>query len=174
MKKIKLPNTDRLLGLTAILLSLCTLVVFFYQTNLIRKQQYMSVYPYLEVGHSGMNTLKYNFSIENKGIGPAIIETIKIGKNGELKLQDFVDFLSAEKNEKEKLNITFSNLYGGKLISEKENIELLKSQDTVISTSERLYDILKPENMEFEIVYSSIYGEKWKITNKSNIPIKLD
>lgn len=31
------------------LISLMTLIVFLYQTNLIRQQQYMSVLPYLEM-----------------------------------------------------------------------------------------------------------------------------
>ncbi len=100
---------DRLLGLSAILLSLCTLIVFFYQTNLIRKQQYMSVYPHLEIGHNGIHSEEYTFTIENKGVGPAIIETLLIGKNGELIEQDFVMFLRKEISETENLEMEFSN-----------------------------------------------------------------
>ena len=175
MRKWKLPNTDRLLGLSAILVSLCTLFVFLYQTNLIRKQQYMSVYPYLEIGHNGIQTDKYNFTIENKGIGPAIIEDFSVGKIGEdLKPQDFVQFLLSELNENEFLEIEFSNLYGGRLISEKEVIEVFKSKDSSMTTSKRLHEILGEGNMRFEIIYSSIYGESWKITDETANPEKLD
>lgn len=174
IRTIKLPNTDRLIGFTAILLSLCTLVVFFYQTNLIRKQQYMSVYPYLDIGHSGLHTKDYAFSIENKGIGPAIIETVRVGSNKDLKTQDFVSYLLTEKDKNEFLDIEYSNLYGGKLISQKEIITIIKSNDTLLSTSNRLYALLKSDSMDYEVVYSSIYGERWKVTNKSQAPVKLD
>lgn len=174
MKKLKLPTTDRLLGLSAIILSLCTLIVFFYQTHLIRKQQFMSVYPYLEIGHNRVYSDEYTFTIENKGVGPAIIETFRVGKNGVLKEQDFVKFLRQEISSYENLDIEYSNLYGGRLISEKEVIELFKSKDTLKTTGQILYTILNNENMEYEIVYSSIYGEKWKLTDKSAIPVKLN
>ena len=175
MTKFKLPSTDRLLALSAILVSLCTLIVFLYQTNLIRKQQYMSVYPYLEIGHSGIQTDKYNFTIENKGVGPAIIEDFWVGKiGGDLKGQDFVQFLKDELKENETLEVEFSNLYGGRLISEKEVIEVFKSKDSLMTTSQRLYQILGEDNMQFEIIYSSIYGERWKITDTTANPEKLD
>lgn len=49
-------NTDKLMSFLAILLSVGTLLVFIYQTNLIRKQQYAAVYPYLEMGFHGRGT----------------------------------------------------------------------------------------------------------------------
>lgn len=173
MKKLKLPDTDRLLGLSAILLSLCTLIVFFYQTSLIRKQQYMSVYPYLEIGHTGVHTKEYSFTVENKGVGPAIIEDFFVGKKGKLIQQDFADFFLKEVKSNENLRISYANLYSGKLISENEIVEIFKSNDTTDYSSEKLYSILQYENMEFELIYSSVYGEKWKITHKSAKPIKL-
>ena len=68
---LKKLNTDKILGLSAMLISICTLIVFLYQTNLIKKQQYMSVYPYLTLGNNGSFTADYEYSLTNNGIGPA-------------------------------------------------------------------------------------------------------
>lgn len=173
MKKIKLPKSEKILSFSAILLSLCTLIVFLYQTNLIRQQQYMSVYPYLEIGYNGINTKEFSFTIENNGVGPAIIEELKVGNEGELRQQDFVEFFFNKIQSTKKFKLTYSNLYGGQLITPNKPIEIFKSTDTTNYTSDKLYGILKKDNMTFEITYSSIYGEKWKITNKSAVPIKL-
>jgi len=36
-------NNEKLLGISALLVSTMSLIVFVYQTDLLRKQQYMSV-----------------------------------------------------------------------------------------------------------------------------------
>lgn len=42
-------NLDKTLSLMAFLISLGTFFLLYYQTNLTRKQQYASVFPYLEL-----------------------------------------------------------------------------------------------------------------------------
>ncbi len=57
-------DSDKILSLSAMFISICTLVVFLYQTNLIRKQQYMSVYPHLLLGNYGTWTPNYKFVLQ--------------------------------------------------------------------------------------------------------------
>lgn len=45
--KCKLPKTDRLVGISAMIISLLTLIIFTYQTNVIRKQSKLSAKPRL-------------------------------------------------------------------------------------------------------------------------------
>ena len=54
-------SSEMLIGLTAMIISLSTLIVFVYQTNLIRKQQYMSVYPHLNMMHRNSGSADYMF-----------------------------------------------------------------------------------------------------------------
>ncbi|MBT8223808.1 MAG: hypothetical protein KJN96_11640, partial [Eudoraea sp.] len=45
-------NSDRILGLSAMSISFITLVIFIYQTNLMSKQNYLSILPYLQLSTS--------------------------------------------------------------------------------------------------------------------------
>lgn len=71
--------------MTAVLISVGTLLVFLYQTNLVRQQQYMSVLPYLEFqNHDVFSYDNYELILKNKGIGPALIisrNVISKGRN---------------------------------------------------------------------------------------------
>lgn len=81
----KLISNELLIGIAAMIISLSTLFVFIYQTNLIRKQQYMSVYPHLSFIHMTPGSLDYRFILRNQGIGPAFISAINI-KGGDGKI----------------------------------------------------------------------------------------
>ncbi|MDZ7897109.1 MAG: hypothetical protein U5N85_03645 [Arcicella sp.] len=43
-------NADKIVSLSAILISLATMTIYLYQTHLIGKQQNASVMPYLRMG----------------------------------------------------------------------------------------------------------------------------
>ncbi|MEL7162471.1 MAG: hypothetical protein AAFN92_17065, partial [Bacteroidota bacterium] len=52
---------ENIVSISAICVSVLTLLVFIYQTNLIRQQQFLSVYPYLSLGSMGTGSLKYKY-----------------------------------------------------------------------------------------------------------------
>lgn len=52
-KKKKFWTSEKILSLSAIFMSACTLLTLIYQTNLMLNQQQMSVYPHLEIGAHG-------------------------------------------------------------------------------------------------------------------------
>jgi len=61
------------------------------------------------------------------------------------------------------------------LIAEKESIEIvLLSEENTYANSVKLYDYIHNDSLEFMIEYESIYGKKWKISNKDDLPIKID
>ena len=68
----------------ALIASLGSLYIVFYQTHLMGKQfelqrqeQYTSVFPYVSLANTG-NKERYGYLISNSGIGPALIEQINI------------------------------------------------------------------------------------------------
>lgn len=68
-------SIDFLLGISAVFLSASALIVSIFQTTIFREQQYASVWPHLEIIAS-LRSGSYDYGIENKGVGPAIIKDI--------------------------------------------------------------------------------------------------
>ena len=176
MKK-KTWSSDRIIGLSAILISIMTLFVLMYQTNLMREQQRLSVLPYL--GVSNFNTGGPNFKIilTNNGIGPAFIESIKIIYNGKTYKQDISSFLYKHIPETDSINNLYhSNIFEGLMIPAGETIPMLEinnSEDDAMKLLKlltKLYD----KDLDFEIVYRSIYKERWRITGNTTYPEKLE
>ena len=72
-------NSERILSLSAMSISIMTLVIFIYQTNLMSKQNDLSILPYLQVSTSNNSEgNSYLLSVQNHGVGPAIIESVKL------------------------------------------------------------------------------------------------
>ncbi|NKI30923.1 hypothetical protein [Croceivirga thetidis] len=177
-------NTDRILGISAMLISLMTLVIFIYQTNIMREQSKLSVKPRLDFttnfgGNDSITTIQE--VIENKGLGPAIIDSIYF------------------KFKEERYPIDIENFLGEKLPKVLETGYLAQSatlgRGTTISPGEErpIYTYVinsdkLPEVMEYlgvtdegenpfpiEVIYTSIYeDELWKMDNNDiSVPIKV-
>ena len=182
---MKKKTTDRIIGLSAILISFLTLVIFIYQTNIVHKQSRLSVTPRL-----GFNTqfISYNDSLvtytcilENKGIGPAIVQSAKIELNGKKYSLDMDDFFSTMYPKLQNLGvfIDLSNINLGSTLSSNETKKIFSFQFNNIN-SQKILSYLKMKDgndlpFKIEIIYNSIYeDEKWKIDSKENTnPIKL-
>jgi len=169
-------NSEKILSISAILVSIGTFTVFAYQTNLMRKQQHMSVYPHLQFDSYHNYSKNYKYVLSNKGVGPAIITLSNVRINGKTKDQDLASYLRETIiKRKDSIIFTSSNIPEGLLIAEKESIEIvLLSGENTYANSVKLYDYIHNDSLEFMIEYESIYGNKWKISNRDDLPIKID
>ena len=122
-------NTDRIIGLSAMLISLLTLCIFIYQTNIIRTQSRLSVTPRLafttSLDHSD-STYYFSISLVNKGLGPGIVESVEItheGKNYPLNFPLFMKEIYPKYKDYGEIvqNMTIGT---GTTLSEKESIKL--------------------------------------------------
>lgn len=82
-------NTDRILSVSAILIGLMTLIVYFIQTRLIIDQQHAGVWPCIEISGTNFGDstgIKEDFKINvtNKGIGPALIKKVEVKYKGKV------------------------------------------------------------------------------------------
>ena len=168
-------NTDRIIGLSAMMISLLTLVIFIYQTNLIRTQSRLSVTPRIDfiTSNDSPNTTSYDSSffysirIENKGLGPAIIESIKIVHKGKEYRMDFRNFMDeAFPDFKNYGQIVQNwNIDTGSTLSPKESIKLgtFSVNQSKIEDLMKYLGVVDGDKMPYdiEVTYSSIYGEKW-------------
>jgi len=181
-KKIKW-NSERILSLSAMTMSFFTLIIFIYQTNLMSKQNYLSILPYLSLTTSNSpEDSRFSLSLENHGVGPAIIESIKIKHNEEVyDLADFNNevytFLKAKVPELDSMKvISYSTLDKGMAIPVNDSYNILEVNDSkadYLLLRNSLNNLLA-DGLHFEIVYRSIQNERWMITNNTQGPKKLE
>jgi len=164
-------------------ISFITLVIFVYQTNLMSKQNYLSILPYLSISISNSpvdDTFK--LKLENYGVGPAIIESVTCTyKEKKYDLIDynneFFTFLKAQAPELDSIkSISYSTLDKGLAIPVNTSYSILEVENSPVDyflirdTLSRLLE----EGLYYEIVYSSIQNERWMISNNTQGPEKLN
>lgn len=158
----------------AILLSVGTLTVFIYQTNLIRDQQYAAVYPYLELGFHRGGTANMEYVLSNVGVGPALLQEIEIKEKGELYKGSFSQYLLevTNRNPTDSIYFVYSDIAPGKMIPAGKSISLLGTKD--IYSARRIVELIEDNQVQLKITYESIYGERWEIDADESIPVRID
>lgn len=176
-------NSEFFIGVLAIIVSLFTLFVFSYQTSLIRKQQYMSVYPHLDLGNINTGSLEYRFVLRNDGIGPAFIRDIEIKEKNGREYGSLVEYVDAKRTPEDSIYYYYSDLFVGRLIRPDETIELFGLSDNdytenhgapvnTLQSADRLKSILNHDSLDVTITYESIYEESWSLKKGNPIPTK--
>ncbi len=166
-------SADRILGLSAMLISLLTLIIFIYQTSLMRTQSRLSVTPRIAFStyeSANDSIVTVGAEIENKGLGPAIIESIAFvheGKRFPLNMNKFLTQAYPDFEQYADLTQSVSLTKGSTLSpDEKSNIYTLKFRLEEVEGLLNYLNIELGENpFMIEVVYSSIYGDRWKTNN---------
>ncbi|MEM1220965.1 MAG: hypothetical protein AAGH79_18735 [Bacteroidota bacterium] len=173
-------NADRIVGISAMLISLLTLIIFIYQTSLIRQQSRLSVTPRLileaDINVESDDSLAYlTVFMENKGLGPAILEEGWIEFSGEkypLNFLGFVEEALPEMLEYGDFNLS-APIDPGTTFSPEEEHTFFEFNFPAAQLQEFLGDFLQLEEngrFPFDIVlrYASIYEEEWEISLSDN------
>ena len=176
-------NSEKLLSLSALLVSLLTLIVFVYQTNLIRKQQYRSVFPYLILSNEASGSLDYKYLMINQGIGPAMIQSIEVIDSTGTSYESILDYVNTQISDKDSIFFYNSDIYAGRLIPAGDQIPLFGMVDetqlrkygvkNTVKGTNRLRTILNSDDLIIKITYASIYDERWLLESGA-LPISLD
>ena len=163
--KIKL---DKVFTILAFIVSVGTLYLFFNQTSLMKKQQYASVLPYLEISNTHIDG-DYIFIISNNGIGPAFIDEINIHyKDSMYKNSDVNDFFTNVIVKEDTLlansNTTHATIKKGMLIPYGDTKEMVRLSKDAVNFDQKHYRLRDWFNnkIKIEIKYSSVYGEQWQ------------
>ncbi|MGB5236879.1 MAG: hypothetical protein WBM43_14370 [Flavobacteriaceae bacterium] len=184
MAKYKIKwNSDKILSLSAMCISFLTLVIFIYQTNLMSKQNYLSILPYLQLAYSNNPAENsYSLSIKNHGVGPAIIESVTMEYKGkQYDLSDFDDDLytflvSLEPELDSVVSTDTSTLNKGIAIPANSSYLIFNVYDSkkdYLLFTQKLKE-LEENGLRYEIKYRSIQNEHWLIHETSDGPVKLD
>jgi len=148
-----------LVAVLAVLISLFTLVVYVYQSSLMKQQQKISVWPYLSFGPSwGEDYLR--ITLTNKGIGPAIIQRVHLLVDGRplAGLQEIMDLLP----DSLRSSYNYSSVWPGQVVMVGESLDLLLVEEA--GPVRWLLDLLNSDRITYEICYESVYGETWTST----------
>ncbi|MCI5090925.1 hypothetical protein [Phaeodactylibacter sp.] len=177
-------TTDRIIGISAITISLLTLIIFIYQTNIIYEQSRLSVTPRLNFKTRSVledSIQSLTFALINKGLGPAIINSSKIKMNGEefsVDMDEFFDLNFPKLGDFGHL-VESSSLSEGSTLTPNEE-QILFTYSCELSQLPKIleyFEVKEPDEFEFpfniEIEYSSIYEEKWTVDYDDGMPKKI-
>jgi len=161
MKKKSNIQPEVIFSLIAIVISLFSVVATFYQVELMRKEQNTAVWPYLEFLPSTVGGL--SLTVENKGVGPAIVHSVYLKYNGEPieaqsereRLLALIDSVVGRRD----FNFVYSTV-NRRVISPGEEIQLFYFSDT-LQNFIPVASAFAEADIDLEICYCSIYDECW-------------
>lgn len=184
MRKLKIKwNSEKALSISAMSISFLTLIIFIYQTNLMRKQNYISILPYLSVSTTENRAQStFEFNLENHGVGPAIIESVTLFHEG--KRYDLVNYnneifkflvFRAPELDSIKNNSSTTIDYGMAIpVNTTFNVFKIVNSPTDYALITKSFHRLMESGLDYEITYRSIQNERWIIHKGSQGPEKLD
>ena len=166
-------SADKLFGIAAFIIGIGTFGVYIYEASLMRTQQYASVLPYLELGSSNPGNGDYKLILANNGLGPAFVREIRVRYKAKTYEGDHAHFHYTVIQPKDTVfNIGYTNVQPGRLIPAGQMIELIIVQGNPASGA-KASSLYGSQEARLEIVYASVYDEKWKITGMAP-PQKLE
>jgi len=160
--------SNKAITFAAIFVSICALFVSIYQTRILSQQKDASVWPYLRFGHSYGQDYFY-MTVENSGVGPAIIDDMKYIYNDSIfhQIDGLADFIIQEL-EQDSITVdkgySYSNIESsGTALKAGENRKIF----SIETKNKRFIDSLlsKSYQASIRIKYCSIYKTCWLNVN---------
>lgn len=165
-------------------ISLLTLIIFIYQTNIMREQSKLSVKPRLSFSTTSYNNdslVRIDGLIYNKGLGPAIVDSIYVVYKGaayEMDMDEFIKYQMPKLEDYGEL-VRNSTLGGGDTFLAGEEVNIYTYQFHP-SKLDSIFEYIGIQSMddspfEYKVIYTSIYeDEYWLVSSESDEPVKLD
>ncbi len=163
-----------LIGLSAVLLSLCGLSIAIYEASLIRQAQRASVWPYVEVSGT-INRDRISLRVQNTGVGPARIRAAAVTYKGETQANwsDLIRSVIRDDTASVRVKINYTSLINGRVFppdSPHENIFRVVADSGVTTPAfiALLHDAIYDERVDVAVCFCSVYEECW-ISNLQNM-----
>ena len=154
-------NTEMIVAIAAIVVSIMTLFVYIYQARIMMDQQHTSVWPYVEWTMTRYNEEAQEFyiSVINKGVGPALVKETHLYLGDTLytfgEYRKFMANLIGEGN-RDALWIMYSVV---------DNRVLAPGEEVKIFHVKNWKDVRIPafdfKRITYDICYCSIYDDCW-------------
>ncbi|SEI55808.1 hypothetical protein SAMN04487995_1347 [Dyadobacter koreensis] len=148
------------LSILAVVSSFCAIGITLYQVYLQRIEHYAAALPYLMVSITNFSedsTPEYTLEVSNKGVGLAKIEKLDIWYKKK-KVENENALIRALITNDTTTSRVFSSLWKGRVISPGEQFNWIKLSGP---GAQSLRNEIDKGNIEYRILFSSIYDEKW-------------
>jgi hypothetical protein len=181
-------STDRIVSLSAMAVGVGSLFVIVYQTHLMRQAQSASALPYLMLGVQANAEGTY-LTLRNAGLGPGLIEHVRIRHQGRTFEEDPYDFFLRMRPDHNFPALSVDRIAVGRLIPAGERLMALGvdggERERMLADLLNLFELVEvprawlvnnniPLNATkravIEITYSSVYGDRWRITSDRLVP----
>jgi len=184
-------DTDRIVSLSAMVVGVGSLAIILYQTKLMREQQRASVMPYLMMAVQSNKDTTY-LTLRNAGIGPAMLNDVRVRYKGNEFVGDPYDFFVQQRPEVVKtLPMGVDKLIPGRLVPAGEWIQTMGTDGAepgvaflkqilplfaiaeVPQTWLMAAGVTGPaaERAVVFVTYSSVYGDTWHLRSDSFVPV---
>lgn len=158
--------TDKIVAISAIVISISALMVSVYEASLMRKTQRAATWPFIEILPDRLNNQYFAVKISNTGVGPAKIKDFKITIDGtEMDERTFRD--SVINYLGNNVGITWSTV-AGRVLPPEEKITFLKFSDSAAYW--KVLDI--HPKMSLSLCYCSVFEQCWITNGLNQIPVK--
>ena len=185
-------DTDRIVGGTAMFIAVISLVAVVYQTYLMRQAQHASVLPYLTLRVMANNDVGSSLWIRNTGIGPALIEDVRIHYQGKALETEPIEFMASSLTGSPDYSVDTDKVQPGRLIPAGEWVNIIAAKGPPENPQAFLVELLKRfqvaevpqswyvgtkteggDKAVVEITYASVYGDRWSIRSDRMVPDEL-
>lgn len=174
-------SSEKIVSLSAIIISLFSLVALVYQTNLMRLEQQLtreaelkSKMPYVMIANTNYGGPNYAITLLNKGLGPAIIDSFSIITADSVYQMDLATYLLEMIPETGEIDhLYYANLFPGQFISAGEELNLVGIDNSRESADELIRLMETTPDLDYRLIYRSVYNERWLLTGEQLTPVKL-
>jgi hypothetical protein len=167
MEKSRFLRPDFMVALLAVVIGLCTMFVYIYQARIMSRQMHATVWPYLE-SSVGQGEKRLKISVENKGVGPAIVKRCYVLVDGK-PYRDGLDRIDSliRKLAGKAIDYNYTNVEP-RVIAPGEEIAFLEFDEP--SALHVLDSALKGHSIAMEICYCSVFDDCWLLKRGSVTP----
>lgn len=140
------------LACSAVLVSVCALVVSMIEIRYMRTQQRMAVWPYLEVTYSDVDD--FLVTVTNKGVGPARIRAVEVVA-GDTAATTWNELLALMIEGEPPAFIKSS--FNGRVVAPGEKIDVLRIREDNLNRAKK-----EAASVRITICYCSVYEDCWR------------
>ena len=155
-------DTNFVIALSAVVISLCALVVSFVEVSVMRSDQRASVWPYLDVGIS-YSSDGFRVTAVNRGLGPALVESVRIDVDGD-PVRDWDQVIERLLGPDSGIDYSVytTNTINGEVIPAERELVVFGVPGGWTPTKRQLADGLG--RLDWTVCYCSVYGDCWSLS----------
>jgi hypothetical protein len=155
-------DTNLVIAVSAVVISLCALVVSYVEVSVMRADQRASVWPYLDIGVS-YDSEGFTIGATNRGLGPALVESVLVEVDGRpvRNWDEAVDRLVGLESGLDYSN-TLRNTINGEVLPAERELLLFRVTGGWTPVKRELADQLN--RLDWRMCYCSVYGDCWTVS----------